>query len=243
MARSIRATEAFALEDRCPHKAGPLSQGIVHGKSVTCPLHNWVISLETGLAQGATGQPLPAPQDIPGVGRFAVLGDPSGAAFIAFKPNSTEEPKKAPDGTPGHFGWRELYSGDWEKAYAFYAALFGFFLFASVGLPGLSGFAGEFLVLLGAFLAHPMVAGASTLVMILAAVYLLWMYQRIFTGPLSSFLSGLGSHLTDVTPTEILTLAPLAAMIVAFGILPSILTSSFAASVATFLAAAGSALP
>ena len=43
--------------------------------------------------------------------------------------------------------------------------------------------------------------------------------------------------------TEILTLAPLAAMIVAFGILPSILTSSFAASVATFLAAAGSALP
>ncbi len=45
--------EAFAVEDRCPHKAGPLSQGIVHGKSVTCPLHNWVISLETGKAQGA----------------------------------------------------------------------------------------------------------------------------------------------------------------------------------------------
>lgn len=45
--------EVFALEDRCPHKGGPLSDGIVHGKSVTCPLHNWVISLETGLAQGA----------------------------------------------------------------------------------------------------------------------------------------------------------------------------------------------
>jgi nitrite reductase (NADH) small subunit len=44
---------AFALEDRCPHKGGPLSQGIVHGKSVTCPLHNWVLSLETGEAQGA----------------------------------------------------------------------------------------------------------------------------------------------------------------------------------------------
>lgn len=44
---------AFALEDRCPHKAGPLSQGIVHGNSVTCPLHNWVISLETGAAMGA----------------------------------------------------------------------------------------------------------------------------------------------------------------------------------------------
>ncbi|MBL8882678.1 MAG: nitrite reductase small subunit NirD [Hyphomicrobium sp.] len=45
--------EIFAMEDRCPHKGGPLSQGIVHGSSVTCPLHNWVISLETGKAQGA----------------------------------------------------------------------------------------------------------------------------------------------------------------------------------------------
>ena len=43
----------FAIEDHCPHKGGPLSQGIVHGASVTCPLHNWVISLETGEAQGA----------------------------------------------------------------------------------------------------------------------------------------------------------------------------------------------
>ena len=47
------ADEAYAIEDRCPHKAGPLSQGIVHDRSVTCPLHNWVISLETGKAQGA----------------------------------------------------------------------------------------------------------------------------------------------------------------------------------------------
>ena len=45
--------EVFAIENRCPHKAGPLSEGIVHGKSVTCPLHNWVISLENGMAQGA----------------------------------------------------------------------------------------------------------------------------------------------------------------------------------------------
>ncbi|HST93294.1 MAG TPA: nitrite reductase small subunit NirD [Microvirga sp.] len=43
----------FALRDRCPHKGGPLSQGIVHGHSVTCPLHNWVISLASGEAQGA----------------------------------------------------------------------------------------------------------------------------------------------------------------------------------------------
>jgi nitrite reductase (NADH) small subunit len=43
----------FALDDRCPHKAGPLSNGIVHGHSVTCPLHNWVFSMATGEAQGA----------------------------------------------------------------------------------------------------------------------------------------------------------------------------------------------
>jgi nitrite reductase (NADH) small subunit len=40
----------FAIEDRCPHKGGPLSQGIVHGHAVTCPLHNWVIDLQSGEA-------------------------------------------------------------------------------------------------------------------------------------------------------------------------------------------------
>tara|TARA_R110001592_G_scaffold79619_2_gene237932 strand:+ start:505 stop:852 length:348 start_codon:yes stop_codon:yes gene_type:complete len=62
-ARVIRATlgcvalfrtaddRVFALEDRCPHKGGPLSQGIVHENGVTCPLHNWVIDLETGRAK------------------------------------------------------------------------------------------------------------------------------------------------------------------------------------------------
>ena len=44
--------QVFALYDRCPHKGGPLSEGIVHGRSVTCPLHNWVISLETGGVEG-----------------------------------------------------------------------------------------------------------------------------------------------------------------------------------------------
>jgi nitrite reductase (NADH) small subunit len=44
--------QVFALYDRCPHKGGPLSEGIVHGRSVTCPLHNWVISLESGAVEG-----------------------------------------------------------------------------------------------------------------------------------------------------------------------------------------------
>ncbi|MCW3847400.1 nitrite reductase small subunit NirD [Sphingomonas sp. LB-2] len=44
--------QVFALVNRCPHKGGPLSQGIVHGHSVACPLHNWNIALKTGTAQG-----------------------------------------------------------------------------------------------------------------------------------------------------------------------------------------------
>jgi nitrite reductase (NADH) small subunit len=44
------ANEVFALLDRCPHKGGPLSQGIVFGTSVACPLHNWTIGLCTGQA-------------------------------------------------------------------------------------------------------------------------------------------------------------------------------------------------
>ena len=44
--------EVFATSNTCPHKQGPLSEGIVHGQKVTCPLHNWVFDLNTGQAQG-----------------------------------------------------------------------------------------------------------------------------------------------------------------------------------------------
>ncbi|MCE6968442.1 MULTISPECIES: nitrite reductase small subunit NirD [Rhodobacterales] len=43
----------FALEDRCAHRGGPLSEGLVHGDRVTCPLHGWVFDMNTGEAQGA----------------------------------------------------------------------------------------------------------------------------------------------------------------------------------------------
>ncbi len=70
----------FAIEDKCPHKGGPLSQGIVHGNAVTCPLHNWVISLETGKAQGADegcAKTLPLRMDD---GRISICLDPHLAA-------------------------------------------------------------------------------------------------------------------------------------------------------------------
>lgn len=67
--------QVFALEDRCPHKQGPLSQGIVHGAFVTCPLHNWVISLESGEAQGADSGRVPTFPVLVRDGRILLSGD------------------------------------------------------------------------------------------------------------------------------------------------------------------------
>ena len=67
--------EVFAIEDHCPHRGGPLSQGIVHARAVTCPLHNWVISLETGKALGADE----------GAVKTIALRNEDGALFIALE--------------------------------------------------------------------------------------------------------------------------------------------------------------
>lgn len=63
------------------------------------------------------------PCDIPDVGRFAIVADPQGAVLALFKGTT---PQQAPAfGTPGHVGWHELMAADWEKAFAFYATMFG----------------------------------------------------------------------------------------------------------------------
>ena len=125
-----------------------------------------------------------------------------------------------------------------------YIAIFGFFVFASAGLPTLSGFVGEFLTLVGTFAFNPWAAAVAAFVMILAAAYLLWMFQRLATGEVTEFLQGLGSHLTDISPTEILTLAPLGALVVVFGLFPGILLDIMKGSVSRALsdAATGTAI-
>jgi NADH-quinone oxidoreductase subunit M len=125
-----------------------------------------------------------------------------------------------------------------------FAATFGFFVFASAGLPGLSGFVGEFLTLIGTFVAIPWAAAVATFVMILAAAYLLWMFQRVVLGEPSPFLLGLKHHLTDMTATEVLTLAPLGALVVGFGLFPGVLLDLFHQPVAVTLedAAKGAAI-
>ncbi|HEY6057108.1 MAG TPA: NADH-quinone oxidoreductase subunit M [Candidatus Limnocylindrales bacterium] len=103
-----------------------------------------------------------------------------------------------------------------------YAAAFGFFVLASAGLPGLSGFVGEFLVFVGTFAYNPWAAAIAAFVMILAAGYLLWMFQRVVFGDLSEFLRGLGHHLVDMRPVETLTLVPLGTLVVVFGLFPGL---------------------
>jgi NADH-quinone oxidoreductase subunit M len=125
-----------------------------------------------------------------------------------------------------------------------WAVLFGFFVFASAGLPGLSGFVGEFLVLVGAFAFNPLIAATAALVMVLAAAYLLWMYQRVAMGEPSQFLVGLRDHLSDISRVEVLTLVPLFAAVVVLGLLPGLVLDIVEAPVESFLhdAAAGTAI-
>ena len=73
----------------------------------------------------AGGKVRRGPEDIPGVGRFAVVADPHGAVFIIMKGNSAEGPSRAAPDAPGHVGWRELQAGDGTAAFAFYSGLFG----------------------------------------------------------------------------------------------------------------------
>jgi NADH-quinone oxidoreductase subunit M len=126
--------------------------------------------------------------------------------------------------------------GGAAAAMPIWAVTLGFFVFASVGLPGLSGFVGEFLVLVGAFEYAPAVAAVATFCMILAAGYLLWMFQRIVFGEISEFFKSLGHHLTDMTPAEVLTVAPLAALIVVLGLFPGLVLDLVHGSVTAVLA-------
>jgi NADH-quinone oxidoreductase subunit M len=103
-----------------------------------------------------------------------------------------------------------------------FATLMVFFSLASAGLPGLAGFVGEFLVLLGAVAYEPWVGYVAAFTIIFAAVYLLYMIQNIIMGDVSDFLKALGNKLTDVSPMEAATLAPLVVLTVLFGIFPNL---------------------
>ncbi|MCY4068418.1 MAG: NADH-quinone oxidoreductase subunit M [Acidimicrobiaceae bacterium] len=106
--------------------------------------------------------------------------------------------------------------GGLQKPAPLLAAVFMVVMLSSIGLPGLNGFVGELLVLLGAFNAHRWWAVAAASGVILAAVYLLWAYQRVFHGP----VSGDNAQTPDLRWREGLLLAPFVAAIVFMGVYP-----------------------
>ncbi|MCO4054498.1 MAG: NADH-quinone oxidoreductase subunit M [Bosea sp.] len=108
-----------------------------------------------------------------------------------------------------------------------YAVLFMVFTMANVGLPGTSGFVGEFLTLLGAFKANPWVAFFATFGVILSAAYALWLYRRVMFGELvKPELKGI----TDVDRREMALLVPLALLVIYYGVRPGPILDVFAAS-------------
>jgi NADH-quinone oxidoreductase subunit M len=102
-----------------------------------------------------------------------------------------------------------------------YAAMFGLFTFASIGLPGLSGFIGEFLVVLGAFRANGWIAAAAMVVVVISAVYMLWMFQRVFFTVPSDWMRRSWPALRDMNRNEWLALSPLIVLVVALGVYPA----------------------
>jgi NADH-quinone oxidoreductase subunit M len=109
-----------------------------------------------------------------------------------------------------------------------YAAAFMFFTLAAVGLPGTSGFVGEFLVMLGAFRVNTWLAFLITTGIILGAAYMLWLYRRVIFGKLTK--PDL-MNFRDLNSREILTFAPLVLVVLWMGIYPSSFLDVMAPSV------------
>ena len=112
-----------------------------------------------------------------------------------------------------------------------YAAVFMVFTLANVGLPGTSGFIGEFLTLLGTFRINPSVAFFATLGVILSACYALWLYRKVIFGTLKPTLAAM----TDLDARELLTLTPLVVLTLLIGFYPKPVLDMSAASVTALL--------
>ncbi|MCB0971314.1 MAG: Fe-S-binding domain-containing protein, partial [Acidimicrobiales bacterium] len=103
-----------------------------------------------------------------------------------------------------------------QKPAPILAAIFTVVMLSSIGLPGLNGFVGEFLILIGSFLTVRWWAVVAVVGVILAALYLLWAYQRVFHGEPDEA----NAKISDLKLTEVLVLAPLVAIIVIMGVYP-----------------------
>ena len=103
-----------------------------------------------------------------------------------------------------------------------YAAIFLFCSFASIGLPGLNGFVGEFMILMGSFATYKVLSGIGAFGVVLAAIYMLWAYQRMFTGEISIQEN---KELVDLNSKEMISVVPLLVLMLFIGIYPSFIES------------------
>ena len=106
------------------------------------------------------------------------------------------------------------YGGIWGTV-PVWSAFFLVATLSSIGLPGLNGFVGEFLILSGAFRAHPVAGAVGTLGVILGAVYMLTMYQRVAFGPITRDAN---RKLADLNPREVFVAASMVAWMVWIGL-------------------------
>jgi NADH-quinone oxidoreductase subunit M len=126
----------------------------------------------------------------------------------------------------------EEFGGLWKQL-PIYSVCFMIVMLSSIGLPGLNGFVGEFLILLGAFRSHPALAAVATSGIVLGAVYMLWMYQRVIFGPIRHPEN---VKLHDLSGREIAVLVPVIALIVVMGVYPQPFLKTMEASVQAALA-------
>src|SRR5262249_29116543 len=108
------------------------------------------------------------------------------------------------------------YGGLWKQV-PLYASIFLVVMLSSIGLPGLNGFVGEFLILLGAFRANLWAGVLAVSGVVLGAVYMLWMYQRVIFGPLKNEEN---AKLVDLSRREVAIFVPLLAMMLFMGLYP-----------------------
>jgi len=108
------------------------------------------------------------------------------------------------------------YGGLWHIM-PVYAAFFLVVTLSSIGLPGTNGFVGEFLILLGAFRAHPVAGGLAVLGVVLGAVYMLTMYKDVFFGPVTNAVN---RQLKDLSLREVLVIVPILVLIFWIGLFP-----------------------
>jgi NADH-quinone oxidoreductase subunit M len=123
--------------------------------------------------------------------------------------------------------------GGLSKVIPLFAVVFMIITFSSIGLPGLNGFVGEFLIMLGAFEYAPLPTVLAVSGVIFGATYMLWCFQRMMFGPLKNVAN---EKLEDLKPREMLYLAPLVVLVFVMGVFPQPLLDRINPSVDAFVA-------